>query len=1055
MSGLFGGAKTNAAQQPTYSGINVQTSVYGAVVPVVYGANRVAGNLIWYGDFTQLSGSGSKGGGKGGLGGGSGKAGGNTSQNTYQAAVIVALGEGPISGLGNAWSDKTETTPNAIGFGWLTGTYPQSPWTYITSNHPGQALGYPGIVEAVNPAIQLGSSAQLPNFTFEVRGRLYATAPNGVDADPSQVAVDILTQPAYGAGFPPSRVGTLSAQAEVHAIPGSGPYTVTVNLASAFAFNLAVQDGNGNLYTAVAANPGLGQYACAAGVYTFNAGNAGTAVTIGYAALGGLSTWQAYCLASGLWISPVYSSQQQTSSILDDLATYTNSEWVWSSGVLTMVPRGAVAVTANGYSYVPPAAPLFDLSDDDFLPNTNASGASSAANDDPVLLTRLRMSDQINDIKLEAGDRTNQYNNAVVEVTDQAMIDRYGRRANQSQQAHLFADLNAANTAAQLQLQLQYIRNTYQFTLDQRYSVLDPMDVVTLTDAVLGLEQQPVRITEITENDDGSLSVAAEEYPAGLGTAASYSFGTGSAGYRASYNADPGNANAPIIFEPPVEMPAGLEVWMMISGGSLWGGAQVWISFDGNSYTLAGSINGAAAMGVLTAPLPSGPAVDPTDVLAVDLTESGGTLLSFTQTDAQALNSLCYVDGELIAYATAQLTAASMYSLTYLVRGAYGTAIGAHAAGASFGFLDAGTIFKLSYTKDRIGQIFYVKLLSYNIWGGGLQSLDNVSPTAYTIKGPAPPGVVQNLAAQQNGDTVLISWSDLTDFALKGYDILYGPQGGTVAGAVLITEASRATSESTVSIPPGSWTIYVCGHDVADQVGPAAAVNLTVVSANLPVVSQSYGPDWLGVRSGFVLHHTAVLLPDSTKLANQLSNTQLFAQFCPSPVASPTYTAPVTDTGFTDDLRVFFGATAALGPGIVGSAAVSFALDYWPDGRSDPGSFTAWTVGNVSARYLRAQLTENTAAPAVLSQFTLTAEVAANVVETVQGFAVGSDGTTLAYASAGVGPFHSPPAIVVTPTDGTSTSGGASAITNASALIQLFRGSTAVSGTCNLLISGT
>ena len=58
--------------------------------------------------------------------------------------------------------------------------------------------------------------------------------------------------------------------------------------------------------------------------------------------------------------------------------------------------------------------------------------------DDPVILTRSRISDQINDIKLEYLDRANSYAASVVEVSDQALMDAFGRRAQGSQSAHLF-----------------------------------------------------------------------------------------------------------------------------------------------------------------------------------------------------------------------------------------------------------------------------------------------------------------------------------------------------------------------------------------------------------------------------------------------------------------------------------------------------------------------------------------------------------------------------------------------------------------------------------------
>ena len=55
-------------------------------------------------------------------------------------------------------------------------------------------------------------------------------------------------------------------------------------------------------------------------------------------------------------------------------------------------------------------------------------------------------------------------------------------------QAHEFTNPVSATVAAQLLLQRKgYIRNTYQFKLGWRYSLLEPMDIVLLTDINLSV----------------------------------------------------------------------------------------------------------------------------------------------------------------------------------------------------------------------------------------------------------------------------------------------------------------------------------------------------------------------------------------------------------------------------------------------------------------------------------------------------------------------------------------------------------------------------------------
>ena len=204
--------------------------------------------------------------------------------------------------------------------------------------------------------------------------------------------------------------------------------------------------------------------------------------------------------------------------------------------------------------------------------------------------------------------------------------------------------------------------------------------------------------------------------------------------------------NAPIIFEPPSSLVgATAQIWIAASGGSggaadpNWGGCNVWLSSNGTSYVQAGTIIGPAAQGVLTAALSASSGFNPdtTDALAVNMAESGGILASATDTDAQLANTLCIVDSELVSYATATLTAAHNYSLTYLYRGLFGTAIALHAAGAPFAFLNSGAIFKYDLPAQHVGREIYVKLQSFNVFGGGVQNISACAAYTYTPSGAA------------------------------------------------------------------------------------------------------------------------------------------------------------------------------------------------------------------------------------------------------------------------------------------------------------------------------
>jgi len=235
----------------------------------------------------------------------------------------------------------------------------------------------------------------------------------------------------------------------------------------------------------------------------------------------------------------------------------------------------------------------------------------------------------------------------------------------------------------------------------------------------------------------------------------------------------------PIVFEPPAALLAaqsagslgspgdgsglasngGLQVWIAASPSNadpLWGGCQVWLSFDDASYVQIGTIEAPATEGVLAATLaaPDGANPDTVDTLSVDLSISGGELPTGSDADAANGRTLCYVDGELIAFGLATPTGGDGYDLTDLYRALYASNGGPHAAGAPFLFLD-DAVFKYNLPPAYIEQPLYFKFASFNVWGGGLQDLSTVSPVMYV---PAGTGLAFSnspfMALLYNGATI-------------------------------------------------------------------------------------------------------------------------------------------------------------------------------------------------------------------------------------------------------------------------------------------------------------
>jgi hypothetical protein len=687
MSGLF--RTPGPLVTPDYTGLQIQTAVNTLPIPLVWGASKVAPNVIWYNDFqTQAASTGGKG------GGGSSKYGGGQTQ--YSASVILALCEGPISNVNWVWRNQSVYSLASLGLSLFTGPTPQSPWSYVTSAYPAQALGYNGTAYVAASSYSLGTSATLDNHDFEVQGLRYGTGYGQIGYNTFITDNDNQYQSGTGTSAP--------------AFNGNTPSTGYFDADPA----LIVSD------FLTSAQFGVGFPAASIDATTLLTGGGGND-----------AAYQTYCRALGLALSPALINQEQASSTLARWLQLTNTAAVWSGGLLRFIPYGDTAITGNGVTFTPNVTPIYDLSDDDF---------KAERDEDPLQVSRTDPYKAYNVWRLECADRANAYNMTLVESRDQNAIELYGMRIAPTVTAHEICDVDVGSLSGQLMLQRAvYIRNSYKFRLSWEYCLLDPMDLVTVTDSILGLDKAPVRITEIEEDENGFLQVTAEEFPLGVATATLYPTQS-AAGTVLNRNAAPDPVNAPIIFEPPASLVGStLQVWMAVSGGSggaadpNWGGCYVWLSLDGTSYSQIGAVTAPARMGATTAALPSysGSNPDAADTLAVNLAESGGVLSSGSAADAAAGNTLCMIDSELVSYETATLTSANRYSLSTLYRGLYGTGIVSHSIGAPFARLDAA-IFKYDLPAQYVGVELSIKLQSFNVFGGGVQDLSTC--TAYTYR---------------------------------------------------------------------------------------------------------------------------------------------------------------------------------------------------------------------------------------------------------------------------------------------------------------------------------
>ncbi len=777
MSGLFKSGGSSTASTVVYTGLQVQTAVSALPIPIVLGRYKIAPNVIWYENFQAIPvGSGS--GGKGFGGGGSG-----SGQYDYTAAVILAICEGPIIGIDEIWRGQSVYTLAELGLSLFLGTTPQTTWSYLTAAYPTQAEAYQGTAFVCSSDYDLSSAATLDNHNFEVQGPFDSSGINGVDADPAQIVNFFLTNAQCGVGFPSASIATST----LFGAGGDASYqTYCAGVGLALSVGLTDQETASSILarwlnltnTAAVWSGGQLKFIPYGDTATI-AGSVNTAgITIDVPAANTFITPQPtiYVAPAAAFVADLGVTYQSTGAPLTKIGSGTPSTgqylvspagtYVFSVGDENVGVNIAYQYT-TGANFVPNVTPIYDLGDDDYMVEDGQ---------DPLQVDRSDPYEANNVWRVEIAERANAYNLTPVEARDQNAIELFGMRIAGTVTAHEICDPQVGLISAQLMLQRAvYIRNTYKFRLSWEYCLLDPMDLVTVTDALIGLTKAPVRITDIEEDENGYLEVTAEEFPQGVASATLYATTTPT-NNPLNRNVSPGGINTPIFCEPTDEFAGGNIIGIAVSGQnpSLYGGSNVYVSLDGgNSFDFIG-VAKPATMGVTTADLPTvsvnatGQTVDTVNTLAVDLTESAGVINQTSDAAALSLATPCILNEEIICYGNAALTAANKYNLTYLVRGAFGSEsdIVDHPAGTPFALLNSN-IFDYEFAQNLIGSTIMFKFQPFNVWEGGMAQIADCPEYPYVIQGLAlasPLPNVTNLRTSFEAGFEKIFWDEIDDF---------------------------------------------------------------------------------------------------------------------------------------------------------------------------------------------------------------------------------------------------------------------------------------------------
>jgi hypothetical protein len=812
--------------KPDYTALQIQTSTSTLPIPIVWGRNKIAPNLIWYANFRAAPGGSGKGiGGKGGLFGGSG-----AQTYTYTADLIMALCEGPIAGVGLIWKDQSIYAALELGLGIAVGTTPQPVWPYLAALYPYNSLAYQGTAYAAAPGYNLGDTATIGNHNFEILGVLGGSGINGIDADPALVIQDFLTNAQYGVGFNPASIDSGSLFTNPDSVQ-----TYCRAMGYAFSPALTSQEQGSSILTrwlqilSIAAvwSGGVLKF-IPYGDTAISQGDAQTvsqqlSIPIPIPVSTGVSLPELLTVAApDQFVSDggvVYSFSGIPLVFIGENVPAVAGEYGMSArGTYIFGPadQGKPVIitytTSAAASFTPNLTPVYALSDSDFI--------DEKGNKDPVQVERADVFSLPTIQRVEVLSRSNQYTSLPVEARDQSQIEVFGPRVGSTIQAHEICDEfimgpSIAQTILQREL---YVRTKFTFKLSWEYCLLDPMDVVTLTDANLGLSNYPVRIIEIEEDDKGLLSFTCEELVAGIsnpGLNPSSSAG----GFQPNLGVPAVPINSPLIYEPPVSaITNGVQqIWFGASGSNggangQWGGANIYASVDNVTYSQIGVIAAPVRQGLLTANLPAAAGWDPVDTLAVDLTESQGSLSGTTQAGAQQGATLSLVNNELLSYEVAIISSGQWaYNLTGLARGQGTSSPAAHGTGSPFFRLD-GAVVKCNLPENFLGQTAYFKFQSFNVFGGGVEDLSTCTVYPYRV---SPPPVLHPIAAQLE-----------TGFALD--------LGQVTAAPTLSDDFGTVTAAVVDTIDLGSVSVTVV-HPIAVQLlsGVPADFGLTTGALTL------------------------------------------------------------------------------------------------------------------------------------------------------------------------------------------------------------------------------
>lgn len=492
----------------------------------------------------------------------------------------------------------------------------------------------------------------------------------------------------------------------------------------------------------------------------------------------------------------------------------------------------------------------------------------------PVEIVKMAQQDTYNKVKVNFFDRDLEYRQNIVEVSDEVDQDFSGVRAKEFPVKFVMKPELASKIAERALWANLYSKDQYQFKLGPKDADLEPGDPITLQDSFHPELAGGVRALIVNWKEERRLvftvtAVLQQEY---ILTATRSFFDTKSPGTGSSLFSDTMPPADFRMYELPAEFQASAaNVYVGYNQLSTVMGAYLWLSSDGESYSLVSNAQPYIISGIIAAPLPDrDPGYVEQNVLLYLMPGSGFNPASPTWAQTHQLDDISQsfrasgagtiiCGSEAMAVQGLTLLGQNTYLVDKLYRGWGGTNVQDHSSGA-YWHRHGGGMFVQEINVDRIGTRIWYKVQPYN-FAGQPYDVASIVGKDYTILGryfrpqnsPRIETFVQSNALPDNnsveirgstyrnvvsgGSDVVFKWDAAAQkegYGFQGYGISgyghFAPDTTTPSYRVNVTSSNGFVVHSTV-VNTGFFT-YGRAQNSADFSGFKGDFNVDVTAFN-------------------------------------------------------------------------------------------------------------------------------------------------------------------------------------------------------------------------------